>query len=59
MKFRCSNKILVPIKIKIVPPMMLAGLEYFYPKKFPMATPAKLKIKVVIPIINIAVQMLT
>lgn len=39
--------------------MMLAGFEYFEPKKFPIATPAKLKIKVVTPIINIDVQMLT
>ena len=39
--------------------MMLAGFEYFDPKKFPMATPTKLKIKVVTPIINIAVQILT
>ena len=56
---RCSSRIFVPIKISIIPPMMLAGFEYFAPKKFPIATPAKLNKKVVTPIINIARQIST
>lgn len=57
--FKCSSKIFVPSRMSITPPVISAGFEYREPKKFPMATPPKLKMKVVTPIINMEIQMFT
>ena len=48
---KCSNNILVPIKIKISPPINSAFFSYLFPNVLPIFTPNKDNIKVMIPIL--------
>jgi len=47
----CSNKILIPIEIRIKPPKISAPFLRIFPNKQPKYTEANDKTKVVIPII--------
>ena len=47
---RCSSKILIPISIKIIPPIISALFSYLIPNWFPIFTPITDNIKVTNPI---------
>lgn len=56
---RCSKRILIPRKIRMIPPASSAFALYLAPNTFPTLTPAMDKKKVVMPIVAAAMVMFT